>query len=106
MRIGSFIHRFGVKLKKNSAGLLVNRVSRVTIVYFGLDRAANGADRKRPYYALVDGRRLRTGRHVLNADIRLKIPDYQVRRFPGRFRTLTYRKKLKFSFKTCPPGTG
>ena len=106
VRIGSFIHRFGVKLKKNSSGLLVNRVSRVTIVYFGLDRAANGADRKRPYYALVDGRRLRTGRHVLNAEVRLKIPDYQVRRFPGRFRKLTYSKKLKFSFKTCPPGTG
>ncbi len=106
VRIGSFIHRFGVKLKKNRAGLLINRVSRVTIVYFALDRGANGADRKRPYFALVDGRTLTTGRHVLKADVRLKIPDYQVRRYPNRFRTLFYRKKLKFNFKTCPPGTG
>jgi hypothetical protein len=106
VRIGAFVHRFGVKLKKNSAGLLVNRVSRVSIVYFGLDRAANGADRKRPYFALVSGRGLRAGTHVLNADVRLKIPNYQVRRFPNRFRQLTYRKKLKFRFKTCPPGTG
>ena len=106
MRIGNFAHRFGVKLKKNRAGLLINRVSRVTIVYFALDRGANGADRKRPYFALVDGRPLRTGNHVLHADVRLKIPTYQVRRHPNRFRTTQYRKKLKFPFKTCPPGTG
>jgi hypothetical protein len=81
-------------------------VSRVTIVYFGLDRAPNGADRKRPYYALVDGRTLRTGTHFLRADVRLKIPNYQIRRFPGRFRKVFFRKSLKFKFKTCPPGTG
>ena len=106
MRIGNFVHRFGVKLKKNRAGLLINRVSRVTIVYFSLDRGANGADRKRPYYALVPGRGLRAGTHTLSADVRLKIPTYQLRRFPNRFRTVFFRKKLKFPFKTCPPGTG
>jgi hypothetical protein len=105
VRIGNFVHRFGVKMKKNKAGLLINRVSRVTIVYFGLDRAPNGADRKRPFYALVDGRPLRAGIHFLRADVRLKIPTYQVRRFPGRFRKLFYRKNLQFKFKTCPPGT-
>ena len=105
VRIGSFVHRFGVKMKQNRAGLLVNRVSRVTIVFFGLDRAPNGADRKRPYYALVDGRTLRTGTHFLRADVRLKIPNYQIRRFPGRFRKVFFRKSLKFKFKTCPPGT-
>ena len=106
VRIGNFVHRFGVKLKKNRAGLLINRVSRVTIVYFSLDRGANGADRKRPYYALVPGRGLRAGTHTLSADVRLKIPTYQLRRFPNRFRTVFFRKKLKFPFKTCPPGTG
>jgi hypothetical protein len=105
VRIGGFVHRFGVKMKKNKAGLLINRVSRVTIVFFGLDRAPNGADRKRPYYALVDGRTLRAGIHFLRADVRLRIPAYQVRRFPGRFRKLFYRKNLQFKFKTCPPGT-
>jgi hypothetical protein len=105
VRIGNFVHRFGVKMKKNKAGLLINRVSRVTIVFFGLDRRANGADRKRPYYALVTGRGLRAGLHQLNADVRLKIPAYQVRRFPNRFRQLNFRKSLKFKFKTCPPGT-
>ena len=104
VRIGAFVHRFGVAMKKNKAGLLINRVSRVTIVYFGLDRRANGADRKRPYYALVTGRGLRAGLHALNADVRLKIPDYQVRRYPGRFRKLFFKKSLKFRFKTCPAG--
>jgi hypothetical protein len=106
VRIGNFAHRFGVKMKQNKAGLLVNRVSRVTIVFFGLDRAPNGADRKRPYYALVDGRTLRAGIHFLRADVRLKIPNYQIRRFPGRFRKVFFRKNLQFRFKTCPPGTG
>jgi hypothetical protein len=105
VRIGNFVHRFGVAMKTNKAGLLVNRVSRVTIVFFGLDRRANGADRKRPYYALVTGRGLRAGLHQLNGDVRLKIPAYQVRRHPGRFRKLNFRKSLKFKFKTCPPGT-
>lgn len=106
VRRGSFVHRFGVALKKNSGGLLINRVSRVTIVYFGLDRAPNGADRKRPYFALVAGRTLRAGNHALRADVRLKIPSYQQRRFPGRFRQIFFKKKLRFTFKTCPPGTG
>jgi hypothetical protein len=48
---------------------------------------------------------LRSGRHVLKADVRLKIPAYQQRRYPNRFKKVSYQKKLKFPFKTCPPGT-
>jgi len=106
VRIGNFVHRFGVKLKKTRAGFFINRVSRVTILYFALDGGANGADRKRPYYADVAGARLSAGTHVLKADVRLKIPAYQQRRFPTRFKKTRYRKQLKFRFKTCPPGTG
>jgi hypothetical protein len=106
VRVGAFVHRFGIALKKNKAGLLINRVSRVQIVYFSLDRRGNGADRKRPYFALVSGRGLRAGTHQLTADVRLKIPDFQLRRFPNRFRRVNFRKQLKFPFRTCPPGTG
>ena len=106
VRIGNFVHRFGIKRKKTQAGRLINRVSRVTIVHFALDRGRNRADRKRPYYALVKGRRLRAGNHRLSADVRLKIPRYQVRRHPGRLKKLSYRRRLRFPFKTCPRGTG
>jgi hypothetical protein len=37
--------------------------------------------------------------------VRLKIPNYQIRRFPGRFRKVFFRRNLQFRFKTCPPGT-
>ena len=63
------MHRFGIKLKKLSGGLLVNRRARVQIVYFSLDGRRSGSDRKRPYYALVAGRVLTAGRHVLRADV-------------------------------------
>jgi hypothetical protein len=91
LRRGGFVHRFRVKLKKRRGGLLVNRSSRVRIVYFALDRGANGTDRKRPYYALVDGQSLRPGRHVLRADVRLRVPRTGQR----------FRKRLAFSFRTC-----
>jgi hypothetical protein len=85
------VHRFRVKLKKRRGGLLVNRASRVRIVLFSLDRGANGVDRKRPYYALVTGQGLRPGRHVLRADVRLRVPRTGKR----------FRKNLSFPFTTC-----
>lgn len=106
LRIGNIVHRFKVKLKKVQGGLLVNRVSRVTIVLFALDRRASGSDRTRPFYALVAGAALRPGKHVLRADVRLKVPKFMQKRFPRRFKRTRFRRKLKFPFKTCPPGTG
>ena len=91
VRRGDFVHRFRVKLKVRRGGLLVNRRSRVRIVYFSLDRRAGGTDRKRPYYAEVDGRALRPGRHVLRADVRLRVPRSGQR----------FRKRLAFPFPTC-----
>lgn len=101
LRIGDFVHRFGVKLKKTRGGLLVNRVSRVTIVVFSLDRGTSGSDRKRPFFAFVSGRALTPGRHVLRARVQLKIPRYLQRRFPNRFKRTTFRRNLRFPFRTC-----
>lgn len=105
LRQGDFRHRFRVRLKKSRGGLLLNRVSRVVVVFFSLDRRTAGADRRRPYYAFVDGRRLTQGTHTLRADVRLRIPRYLQRRFPGRFRRTAYRKRLRYRFRTCAPGT-
>lgn len=106
LRQGPFSHRFRVRLKKSRGGLLVNRVSRVTVVIFSLDRRAGGRDRRRPYLAFVDGRALTPGSHTLRADVRLRIPRYLQRRFPRRFRRTTYRRNLSLRFRTCAPNVG
>ena len=91
LRRGSFVHRFGVKLKKRRAGLIVNRRSRVRIVRFALDARASGSDSRRPYYALVDGTVLTAGAHALSAEVLLKVPR----------RERYFRKRLRFGFGTC-----
>lgn len=101
LRIGDFVHRFGVKLKKTRGGLVVNRVSRVTVVVFSLDRGVSGSDRKRPFLAFVSGRALTPGRHVLRANVQLKIPKFLQKRFPNRFKRTTFRRNLRFPFRTC-----
>ena len=90
LRRGDFVHRFRIKLKKRRGGLVANRLSRVRIVLFSLDGGPNGVDRRRPYYAL-DGQSLRPDRHVLRADVRLRVPR------TGR----GFRKRLSFRFSTC-----
>jgi sugar lactone lactonase YvrE len=102
LRIGNFQHRFGVALKKTRAGLIVNRVSRVKIVLFSLDRGTAGSDNKRPYQIFVSGAVLKPGNHLLTAQVRMQVPKYLVKRYPKRFKKTKFTRNLKFPFKTCP----
>jgi len=88
---GPFNYRFKVPLKKLVGGRKVNRRSRVTIVRFKLDGKRDGSDRKRPFIAGINVSRLADGRHVLAADIRLRVPGTKK----------TFRRKQKFGFSTC-----
>ena len=78
------------------------RPSRLPGEQAALSRSRPGSsDRKRPYYAFVNGNTLTPNKHVLSADVRLKIPKYMQRRYPGRFKKTRYRRNLKFFFRAC-----
>jgi hypothetical protein len=91
VRIGNFVHRFPVALKKKVKGLPVNRRSRVTLVIFTLDGRPDGTDRKRPFVATVLGTKLTPGKHTLTSDVRLQVPKTKKK----------FRKKFSFTFSTC-----
>jgi len=91
VRIGNFLHRFAIALKKKVKGQKVNRLSRVTLVVFTLDGKADGKDTTRPFVAIVDGRTLTPGTHTLKADVRLQVPKTKKK----------FRKKFGFTFKAC-----
>jgi hypothetical protein len=82
---GRFTHRFTLRLRKASRRL------RVRAVRFTLDWKPNGSDRRSPFVARVDGRRLAAGNHLLLADVRL--------RAPGSKRTAT--RRLSYRFRSC-----
>ena len=88
---GPFNYRFKVPLKKLVSGKRVNRRSRVTVVKFKLDGKTDGSDRKRPFIASINVSKLADGRHVLSADIRLRVPGTKK----------TFRRRQRFGFSTC-----
>ena len=88
---GPFNYRFKVPLKKLVGGKKVNRRSRVTVVRFKLDGKRDGSDRKRPFVAGINVSKLADGKHVLSADIRLRVPGAKK----------TFRRRQKFGFSTC-----
>jgi len=88
---GPFNYRFKVPLKKLVGTKKVNRRSRVTTVKFQIDGKRDGSDSKRPFVASINVSNLADGKHVLSADIRLRVPG------TGK----TFRRRQKFAFSTC-----
>jgi hypothetical protein len=64
---------------------------RVRAARFTLDWKPNGVDRRSPWVARVDARRLAPGAHRLLADVRLR----------SRRTKRTTVRRLSFSFRTC-----
>jgi hypothetical protein len=91
LKTGPFDYRFKVPLKKLVGGKKVKRRSRVTVVKFRIDGRADGSDRKRPFVASIKTATLADGKHVLTADIGLRVPGTKK----------TFRRKQKFAFSTC-----
>jgi hypothetical protein len=91
LNIGPFTYRFKVPLKKLVGGKKVNRLSRVQVVRFKLDGKPDGSDNKRPFLANIKTAKLRQGKHVLSADIFLRVPNT----------TKRIHRKQSFSFNTC-----
>jgi hypothetical protein len=82
---GRFSHRFALRLRRGARGL------RVRLVRFTLDWKPNGVDRRSPWVARVDGRRLAPGPHLLLADVRL------ARRTTRR----TVVRRVSYRFTSC-----
>jgi hypothetical protein len=91
LKTGPFDYRFKVPLKKLQGGQKVNRRSRVTVVHFKIDGKSDGSDRKRPFVASINSSKLANGRHVLSADILLRVPGTKK----------SFRRKQNFAFSTC-----
>jgi hypothetical protein len=89
--LGPFNYRFKVPLKKLVGSRKVNRRSRVTNVRFKIDGKPDGSDRKRPFIAGIDVSKLSEGKHVLSADIHLRVPGTPK----------TFRRRQRFAFSTC-----
>jgi hypothetical protein len=91
LKTGPFNYRFKVPLKKLVGGKKVNRRSRVTVVRFRIDGKADGSDRTRPFVASIKTSGLKDGKHVLRADITLRVPGTKK----------SFRRRQKFGFSTC-----
>jgi hypothetical protein len=91
LRRGEFQHRFRVTLRRAQ-----RRDFRVRSMSFSLDGVRIGTDRRPPFYALINGSRLRPGLHVLGATVKLT-PTRRGKRLGARSRKLT----LRYSFSAC-----
>lgn len=90
VRRGNFTHRFRVRLRRKE-----RRLMKVTQVVFKLDGKRNGSDRRTPFLARVNGRRLDAGSHVLTADVRMTARKKR----GGKRRTA--RTQLRYRFDAC-----
>lgn len=85
-------HKFAIKLRRSD-----RRRYRVRRVSFRVDGKRRGSDRRAPFRARIDGRRLSAGTHVLTADVRT-VP----RRRAGRpLARRGARIQLKYRFNAC-----
>jgi hypothetical protein len=91
-------YRFGVTLKtvrrtKKGRIAVPRRRSLVTLVAFKLNGKSSGSAGKRPFYAKVDGTRLKAGTNVLTADVTLRDPIKK---------HALFHRHLTFKFQACP----
>jgi len=91
-------YRFGVTLKtvrrtKKGRIAVPRRRSLVTLVAFKLNGKPSGSAAKRPFYAKVDGTRLKAGTNVLTADVTLRDPIKK---------HALFHRHLTFKFQACP----